>query len=404
MGPRQSGSRNDVVPLVVGDDKAQPSIGMLEGPISCDVAARATPYGHTFALLVPRAVIPEHEREDVIEVKFRRKSQPTREYVLYTTHKPGYKRAYLDLFQVAPTQGEEFVIGEVGKYQEKRFAAEYNAAKPKGLENTELLYDGKFRMKVDEKDVELSAVRLRTHQGQMILDAEMGGAGPVKIAKSLDGFAVRLRDHSPVTAIRMKSGGIVLTYARTNHDPYPHRRQVNHADYAERNQAPSGQAPLRFAVRQRWHDNPKVYEIDADAPTRALVTARLDSARDTDEFRKIKGDIGEELVRQALPHLGMTFVADHPVSSHSWLTGSERPGPDQLHRINDTRELCYIEAKWWGKADNAYLKAKRQALRDLQAYPTFRGERVTASCVAIVNWRVEEELILLELTRITPEA
>ena len=368
------------------------------------MTAKATPYGHTYALLVPRAVIPEHEREDIIEVKVGRKSDLAMEYLLYTTHKPGYKRAYLDLFQLQPSQREEFVIREVGKYLEERFVAEYNIAKPEGLENTELVYaDGRFQMKVDGREVEMREARLRTYQGQVILDAEIGSAGSVKVAKGLDGFVVRLKDHSPVTAIRLKSGGVVLTYARTDHDPYPHRRQVSRAECVEGSQVSSEQPSLEFVVRQRWHNNPNVYEIDADAPTRALVLARLDSARDINEYRKIKGDVGEALVRQVLPHLDMVFVADHPANSQSWLTGSEGPGPDQLYRIITSRELCYVEAKWWGKADNAYLKARKQALRDLQLYPTFRDERVTASCVAIVNWRVEEKLILLELVRITAQ-
>src|ERR1700722_19650228 len=72
----------------------------IEG--ACNVPVHATPHGHSFAVLVPKRVIPSHAREDVLEVWVER-ALDKRNVLLYTTHLPGYKKAYLDVFQLKPT-------------------------------------------------------------------------------------------------------------------------------------------------------------------------------------------------------------------------------------------------------------------------------------------------------------
>lgn len=392
---RDAGSREASVPQLVGGDKACRLAVAMEG-----VVARAVKYGHTCALLVPQSLIPEHVREDVLEVKVARVAEPEKTYVLYTTHLPGYKRAYLDLFQLGASYREELTILSVRKYPAEQFASGYDAAKPKGLENTELLWNGRFAMRVDGIRVELVGGRFRTYQGQVVLDAELGDGGLVKIAKSLEGFAMRLKDHSPVTSVRIRNGSIVMTYSRTDHDAYPHRRQVA-AGRAPKVQPPLAGSAFKFAIHGPWRNAEGVFVVKTDNQTIALVSARLDSTTTLDEFRKVKGDIGEEMVRQVLPEVGMTLVADHPFNRNSWLVGSERIGPDLLVRMSSLDRLYYVEVKWWGKPDQAYADAEAQVLEDWRKYPDFEGEVISGCFAAIVNWKAEDDEILLQIVKVS---
>jgi hypothetical protein len=256
-------------------------------------------------------------------------------------------------------------------------------------------------MKVDETEVELRNARFRAYQGQVILDGELGIAGPVKLAKSISGFAIRLRDHSQVTSLRVVSGGVVMAYARTDHDAYPHRRQVSVGESGA-NSTPLEELILRFAVLGPWRDTKNVFVIAADKRTKELVRTRLASARTLDEFRKFKGDIGEEIVRQTLSEVGMTFVADHPFNTQVWLRGCERLGPDLLVRVARGSGLYYVEVKWWGDPDEAYVEAEEQVLEDWKKHPTFDGKVIVGAYAAIVSWNAEEDTILLQFTSVRP--
>src|SRR5439155_8787573 len=156
-----------------------------------------------------------------------RSSEPTREFVLYTTHLPGYQHAYLDLFQLGAKYQDELRILNVRLYSEEEFPTEYNGAKPKGLENTELAWKGKFVMRVDGAEIQLREAKFRTYQGMVVLDAAVTGARAIKIQKKIDSFEVRLKDHSPVISLTRLGQRFRLGYQRTGHDTYPHTMFVN---------------------------------------------------------------------------------------------------------------------------------------------------------------------------------
>jgi len=194
----------------VGTLKTGPTVLLLRD----SRIATAVHYGHSTALLVPAQVIPRHRRTDVLEVVLARFAEPTIEYRLYTQHKPGYKRAYLDLHQLGASRGEKFLIKAVRVYGLEQFAIEFNEARPVWLDNVMLLWES-YKIRVGEVDLGLEKPELRTHQGQVVLEFNLGKAGRVKAVKVLEGFILRLEDHSIVQAIQIRGRSVWLVYSRS---------------------------------------------------------------------------------------------------------------------------------------------------------------------------------------------
>jgi len=189
-----------------------------------EIRVKATAYGHSFAALVPRRIVPDHQRDEVLEVSIMR-AESRVGYQLYTRHLPGYKRAYLDLYQIKPQKQEEFVIKSVRLYDVQMFFSDYNTVKPLGLENTSLLIEGgEPTFEADGLKVPLLEVSMRTYQGIAVIDCMIESLGNVKIQKTVGAFEVRLGDHSSISSIHAGERGLLLAYRRTLHDHHPHLR------------------------------------------------------------------------------------------------------------------------------------------------------------------------------------
>lgn len=362
---------------------------------------RASDYGHTSALLVPDRMIPCHtDRSDVFEVRVARVSEPERDYALYTTHKPGYARAYLNLYQLDPKSGERFIVEPGVVYTSNDFAGEYNNAKPPGLDNMLLIKrDGKLFVEVGEKEFPFSESKLRVYQGQAVLEGRVEGIGEVKIAKSLRGFDFRLGDHSRVTGLQ-SDGGIALTYQRTTHDSYSHRRMIS--EFPSKSDSPDGPELLRtgkIEVALESEGSPRLFKLIVDEEWSEIVRELLGLARTPDEYRKTKGDLAEEIVRDLVPQLGMTIVKDHPFNNDPLKTRSERTGPDLMIELGN-KELGYVEVKWWGNPKDALERGKAQVSSDLYKYPHYSGREVTKGYVAVLDWNPAVDGTFLQLSEV----
>jgi hypothetical protein len=369
----------------------------LEANWNVRILLKATKYGHSFALLVPLGMIPDHvKRYDVFEVVLSRKSNPGRDFQLYMTHCPHYRHGYLNLFQLQASHAEQFWVKDVRKYDFGAFSSDYNANPPKELGNTRLTVDDDPRMKVENYVVHLEEGKLRTYQGQVVLDCKLGAGGHVKIAKKLKMFSARLADHYPITSISIKAGGVLLTYQRTDHDRYPHRRIVMRTLDSSRPYGEDERPFLgRFDIESIATGAEGLHVVRADELAMNSITKRLDSAIDIDEFRKVKGDIAEEMVRELLRDLDFDLVADHPLSQGSWNAGSNRIGPDFLVRHRQSGKPYYLEVKWWGDAEKSFRRASKQVIDYLYENPKYLGEEIQGAVTAIVDWEAERPEIRL---------
>jgi hypothetical protein len=363
----------------------------------------AVKYGHSVALLVPREMIPVHrDRNDVLEVKVARAERIGEEFLLYTTHLPGFKRAYLDLARAKATHAEEFLILAVRLYNQGDFVSDFNVHRPIGFMNTALQGSSMRSMLVDGITVPLKEPGLRTYQGQAVLDFELGDAGPIKITKNVDGFKIRLGDHSLVTSLKKHGGGLLLTYSRTDRDPYPHIRAVvspSSLDVADTG-VPSWRDGLRLTVIEKPSSLHGWYQVEVSLKTLRQLSRALDAAKDLDEYRELKGEMAEEMVKVVLPALGMRLVADHPKTPRWWTSNSKRPGPDLLTFNLVKKDLCYVESKWWGQVSNAIRDATRQVLDDLRRASYHRGKRIAEGYIAVLEWELQTPVFRLHFERV----
>jgi len=365
---------------------------------------RASRYGHATALLIPLRLLPKHlGRNDVLEVRLFRIDEPTKPHQLYTTHKPGYARAYLDLAQLGANHGDQYEVSEVKLYRPPEFAAQYNDSKPEGLENTELIWGSEgFAMKADGVEVPMKKASFRTYQGMVVLDAEIGGAGAIKIQKKMDGFEVRLKDHSPVTGLRWQGGGLLLTYVRTGHEARPHTRTVIRppAQVEIEPPPPPSKGNIGLKILETPTASHPPYLVEVDMPTLIRLSRELGSVKDLDDYKETKGRLAEEIVKVALPQLRMRLIADHPKTPLWWATTSKRPGPDLLVREEIGGGLHYVECKWWGQTSNAIRDATHQVLDDLRRFPDHSGEVVVGAYVAVLEWELQTPRLELHLRRV----
>jgi len=385
---------SDVVSQIV-----EPSVVLLDN--LPETPLRATKYMRTFALLIPKKIIPEHRRTDIIEVRIVRTAESSKEYLLYTTHRLGKNRAYLNLFQTNPSYGELFFVNGLRVYQPSSFVEDYNSAKPMGLENTALDFDEHVQMSVGDRDVRVAYGGMRTYQGQAVMQLELGEAGPLKIAKSVEGFKMRLADHSPVTSFNEINGGVFLTYARTFHDRYLHRRTVI-APSLNQTSRVSGILPedLILSVVGKPAGGEGRYVVRTDQRTLEKITRALAEAQDDlDLYRETKGEIAEEIIKRLLTEFGMTFVKDHPLAPPWWPSNSRRPGPDLLTRLVSTGVFAYVESKWWNKPKPAIRDAVVQLLKYLKRRPP-EGIPVKIGYAAIVDWAANSEEFGIHFQRV----
>lgn len=349
-------------------------------------------------MLIPSTIIPRHEsRDDVFEITFARKSEPQKTGRLYTTHLPHYPRAYLDLFQTRADLGEQFLVKEVRAYDLNAFCKEFNLCKPEQLGNTRLAITASdTAMEIDEAAVTLASTKLRTYQGQVIMEFGFGMAGRVKITKEGNGFSMRLGDHSRVTQVFARTGKVMLVYHRTLQDPYPHRRIVSRVSESACPSACSQSFNGEFSIESKVGGAKGLYVVHATDATRSNVAQKLGSAIDVDDFRKTKGDIAEEIARQVLGELGFDIIADHPLDIEELKPGSSRIGPDFLIRERVSRRLYYLEVKWWYQVENALVRASKQVMADLHKSPELAGAKVHGAYVMLVDWNSGRREIRLQ--------
>jgi len=156
-------------------------------------------------------------------------SVPKVEHTVYLTCNSSFRRVFVSLAQINPVEGESFRVLRIRNYELEELVRDYNANRPKGLENTELSkMDGVLRMNVDGFSFELKDIHLRTVRGILRLAAKLPHReGEIVISKRLHEFTIALEteERSPVTSLSFAKGILVLTF-ETTHSRFPHSRRI----------------------------------------------------------------------------------------------------------------------------------------------------------------------------------
>jgi hypothetical protein len=188
------------------------------------------------AFPISRGDLPECKDDDVIEIAMSRVEVPNIELVTYLTYHTSARRIFVSLAQVVPSEGESFKIEHMRIYGHKSFVEDYNANKPKGLENTDLsAVEGKLTMTVDKLSFDLEQTELRTVRGVLRLEAKLpGGEADIVFSKKLNEFSIDLKaeDKSPNKSMTFTDGVLLLAY-ETTHSPFLHHRRIVTAHWDE---------------------------------------------------------------------------------------------------------------------------------------------------------------------------
>jgi hypothetical protein len=380
----------------VGGNRPFPNLGSLPASIRYITSLRATKYLEAgLALKIPTRAIPHHERDDILEVKVVRCLEPQREFILYTKHNPGRKRADLDLYQFGAKYGEEFWVTSIRKHPIEEFPAEYNRMKPRGLENTELLWEDGLRMRVDEAELELKVRAMRTYESRLFLDADLGNAGLLRFKKDLCGFSVRTKDRSLVQSLTTDGRNVLMMYKQ------PRGRMHVRVITPTRLTGVEKVAPMvRFRDGVQIVSRPDSFEgeyvVRVNPKLVAQIMARL-ASHYTCGYTKERGDIGEELIDAILWQAGCPQLLSHPLDPGRDFDSS-RKGPDSLREVPISL-LAYFELKWWKEADVALCEAREQA----SGFPredVYADGPVVGAYIANLDWDLGSSIGSLIVSRV----
>ena len=386
-----------------------------EGDDQQSMVIKASTYMESLALNIPSRAIPKHEnRDDVYEVRISRVSNPEEEYKVYTTHNPNYKRAYLPIRHVGAEKGEEFNVKKPERYEESDFARDYNASKPKGLENTSLEYrEGKFMLKVDGTEFALKEASLRAQEGKAVLDGKLNDEdkNEMKIAKGIDGFDVRLKsDHAVVTSMKESKEGLTMSYERTHHDEFPHVRlvKVENLERVDSGKLESWEHKAKFNSEEIRLEKPVGPLTDSIKMEFSEANARKaweywSSATSQSERFYHQGDVGEAVARIALEKSGFkTFPKEISVPSNarSYAHESEMPGPDIVvyGSVGGTEGYHICQVKHWRESAKALKEGREDAMKfrdSLEDRPLLEqtlGGKILGSFIIELDWSYKDSV------------
>jgi hypothetical protein len=393
-----------------GEDRVLRTPEILNAAVSCNVIARATKYGHYFALLVPKAVIPHHLRGDVLQVRIMRISVPRREYTLYAKHAPGYARAYLDLFNVGASQGEEFRILSVRKFHPSEFVAIYNQDKPKGFENTEMFWNHRgFGIRFGSRiEIPLNEVSIDSHQGQVVLHGKLlrDEKNRIKVAGGLGRPSFRLADLSRVTRFDVEGDmDVIMSYTRWKGDQRPRMRAI----IQTQNQLLFVHHRISFGCDEiSLRGSIELFQ-SANLRFRVNETARYKAwrywglASNHNERKTHQGDIGEALARVVFEKSGYRIIETHTAKSELFRQKHECRGIGRDILILKDGEFYVVEVKHWiAYAKRAMSAGESQILRfangssEREVLERRIGAKIKGGFVAQLKWSYRKKMGVLQ--------
>jgi hypothetical protein len=353
------------------------------------VVAGAIPYNRSFALYVPKRLIPRHgDSDDVFEIRVARESGIGVELPFYAKHRLTDRRIVLSLFQLETRHRERFLLLKVTKYDLESFIHDFNASQVRGLEGTKLVSDKTgLGLKIDRVDLPLTRAELNCFQGEATLDVKLGGTCPIKFRKGIWGFRLRLKHPGQqITSLEARDDAVLVRY-RSNDGVRGESLRI--LDLARR---PLG--TLRSASESaeiRLISRPEAFQGDfvVEFPSRLEkdVRDRLRNVSGRGEHTTAKGELAEALVNLILSKVGCPEIANHPRGKTNGYRASERKGPDSLRWVPGVGK-AYFEIKWWSQFNMAVWDGRKMIRKYCREMPEPDGRRVENGYVAVLDWDV----------------
>lgn len=298
-------------------------------------------------------------------------------------------------FMEFPLAGTGFAVGDlvevVGgrKYDVGAFVESFRAHKLGELANVELgLEGGSLTAVMDGRQIPVERHWLTTHGLKAALKVELGyNHRMVKFVFDGSSVEARFGNSDPILEWSAVGGGVDVRYSRGAGQAYVMRME----------QRPIPKAFQTFdwlAAGIRVIEGPNVpqgrYLLEMSEGVREMTRQKLNAAGGGATYRRLRGDIGEGIVRVLLEDMRMKLLYDHPLSDLGARYGSRQEGPDLMVECMNSAVVVYLEVKWWEDFIRAFGEAKKQAIEYFRTFRFLKGRNITGAYIAVLNWKLTE--------------
>jgi len=153
--------------------------------------------GESNYLRISKEHLARFAKEDVLEARMARQSNPEKEFQIYTS--PKYAEPHLNIARLNPAHRESFLVFSLEKYGMSDFAREFNWHRPKEFKNVTLsTSDGKVFLKTDNNVVEVKRPKLFADGVAAIFEGSLGeerNGRRIRIAKRFESFDLHFNDY-----------------------------------------------------------------------------------------------------------------------------------------------------------------------------------------------------------------
>jgi hypothetical protein len=328
------------------------------------------------------------DERSVVELTVKRVEEETKRKV-YGRWEPDWGFMQLYLTSAGFAEGEVVEVVGGRSYTPEGFVGDFRKHKLAELANVELDAQGaSLTVRVDGRQIPVERFCLTTHGLRAALKLELGYNHKV-MKFTFDGRTVEGRLDNSDQILEYSASGqyLDLRYVRTKDQVYVMRLGQS--------------SKLGMAQSLEWLadgicvvSRPSVleglYTLEVAESVREEARRRINSTRDDQQYRKVRGDIFEEMVQSLLGEMRMELLYDHPWSMKNARCGSMREGPDLMVKVRGTGEAFYMESKWWEDVVNAFAEGAKQARDYALRRPVWRGLRITGAYIAVMDWRTTE--------------
>jgi hypothetical protein len=382
--------------------KAESRVTVLPAAVDCKTrfTEHAVPYNHSFALHLPKNIMPPHGKDEVIELWVSRGKSPRIKFPLYTIHRRVTRNAIVSLFQVKTRDRERWKVGTPSIYSIESFLRDFNANRPVGFEDVEItLVNSQHEMRLGGVTIQLGYCRLWAIQGEAVFDVEICGIPELRIRKSKTKFRLqRLPQREPISSLRARSDALIIDYRRTEKWKQQATRVI------ELPRKPVGTSTMMVNAKEiEFVSAPATFEgtyvvqipelLEKDARDRIRI------ATSPAEYSMVRGEIGEDIINRILDMIGSTEILNHPRSKSAGPRNSEKKGPDSL-RLVAGGEMAFFEMKWWKQFNMAVWDSRQLIRAYCNKFTGPDGSPVSRGYIAVLDWQLGSLIARLYIERV----
>ena len=306
---------------------------------------------------------------------------------VYVRWNPCLAFVQLHLGSLGFVEEDEVEVVSGRRYDVGGFVEDFRVYRLNELANVELgVKGGSLMASVDGKRVHVERHWLMAHGLKAALKVELGhGHRMMKFVFDGSSVEARFGNSDPLLEWSAIGGGVDVRYSRGAGQAYVMRLDQGHL--------PKVAHSLRWLlggirVIERPNVSQGVYLLGMSEEIREITRQKLNETVDGKAYARLRGDIGEGVVRLLLPRMRMELLYDHPWSDLSHRLGSLRHGPDFMANCQDSGLAVYVEVKWWENVLEAFRRGGERVGYYVHSTPVWRGIKLDGGYIAVLDWKL----------------